>query len=847
MPAQEGALPESSTSFISKILPYVVLVIFCALSFVAYWYFDTQKTAAASRLVDQRIVEYVNQMGDRLDRDVAILRGVQGLFNASDSVTGKEFTDYLTAINLSDNYPGIYSIAYAARVQEADIPVFLKSMKQDTSVHTEGYPDVEIYPTTTDSEHYIIQYIFPEEQFKSGLGFDMTSETHRKEALLHAIKTKKPTLSKKVSLISDNAEAVLLLLPVEKSGETVGVVMVTLQLDTFFTGVTANLATPEKFFYTIAEIDRETGVGEEFYSSGDATRMQGQAIVKKQRVEFGEKTWELTFTAEATYGFTGLVKFLPLGVAELIAAIGGLVFLMLFQSSRVKDRAIRLAEGMVVDLKESEGRFQAITESAKDAIVMMDSKARVVLWNNAAARMFGWTEREMLGQPFHMMITTKPEHQHTEHLFAFGQTGESAVLGKTLELPVKKKDGSVFTIELTVARTKLRGEWHAVGIMRDVTERLKQAAALAEQTKELQKFQLAVDHASDHIVITDPDGKVLYANQAVTRITGFAGSEVVGQKAGSKPLWGGNMGKTTYDLFWKTIKEDKKIFVGEFNNHRKNGETYIAEARVAPILDARGNVEFFVGIERDITHAKEVDRMKTEFISLASHQLRTPLSAMKWFSEMLLAGDAGTLTAEQKEYIGNIHQSNERMIALINSLLNISRIESGRIIIDPKPTDLARLVADVVKEVQMKLDEKKMQLTVTVQEGLPTVLVDPKLLFEVYKNLLTNAMKYTPTGGSITITVSRKGEEIVSKVQDTGYGIPKTEQDRVFAKFYRGTNILKKETEGTGLGLYLVKAIIDSSGGNIWFESEEHKGTTFWFSLPASGMIKQSGEVAINT
>lgn len=383
-----------------------------------------------------------------------------------------------------------------------------------------------------------------------------------------------------------------------------------------------------------------------------------------------------------------------------------------------------------------------------------------------------------------------------------------------------------------------------LNVLEDINAEKTKSQMLAE---DLQKFKLAVVHASDHIVITDPEGIVLYANEAVSQITGFSTDEVIGNKVGSKMLWGGQMATDVYRVFWKTIKEEKKVFIGEFTNHRKNGQEYIAEAHVAPILDDNGNVRFFVGIERDITHAKEVDRMKTEFISLASHQLRTPLSAMKWFGEMLLAGDAGTLTPEQKEYIGNIDASNERMIALVNSLLNISRIESGRIIIDPKPTNIEALVQSVVKELKMQFEEKKLQLVMSIHTGLPTIMLDPKLIFEVYKNLLTNAIKYTPVGGEITILVSKKGDTLLSQVTDTGYGIPKVEHKRVFERFYRGQNIIKLETDGTGLGLYLVKAIIDSSGGKIWFESEEGKGTTLWFSLPMSGMKKKEGEVTLNT
>jgi PAS domain S-box-containing protein len=367
---------------------------------------------------------------------------------------------------------------------------------------------------------------------------------------------------------------------------------------------------------------------------------------------------------------------------------------------------------------------------------------------------------------------------------------------------------------------------------------------VAKQAESLQKFEAASRQSNEMIVFTDSEGIVEWANKATEIITGFTNEETVGKKVGS--LWGKLMPTEYYKKLWDTVKIDRTIFSSEIENHRKNGERFWSTISVFPIEDQNHNIKFLVGTQRDITREKQIDQMKTEFISLASHQLRTPLSAMKWFLEMLIAGDLGKLTQEQCKAVENIEQSNERMIALVNGLLNISRIESGRIIIDPVATDIKVLTDSVIADLKQKLDLKKQTLSIIQTEQLPIINIDPKLISQVIVNLVSNAIKYSPISSSIKISMEVKNDSLEYCVSDHGYGIPEDEQTKIFSRFFRASNIQKQETDGTGLGLYLAKIIIETSGGKIWFNSKVGQGTTFCFTIPLTGMQPKSGEVRLN-
>lgn len=350
-------------------------------------------------------------------------------------------------------------------------------------------------------------------------------------------------------------------------------------------------------------------------------------------------------------------------------------------------------------------------------------------------------------------------------------------------------------------------------------------------TRDLEKFKLAVENSSDHIVITDAEGNIVYANKSVERITGFSISEVLGKKAGSKTLWGGQMETEVYKKFWHQIKVEKKSFLGEFNNHRKNGEQYIVEANVSPILDQNNEVIFFVGIERDITKAKEIDKMKDEFVSVASHELRTPMTAIKGLVSMILEGDYGEVSQKLLQPLGDIALSTDRLIHLVNDMLNLSRIESGRLKFTLKEFDPTEIISRAVESLNPIAKQKGIDLHVG-EVSKVKVLGDEDKISQVLNNLIGNSLKFTDKG-SIVVNTESDNNFLKIFVKDTGVGIAKEDAEKIFGKFEQISSIQKGRPQGTGLGLYISKQIANKLGGDVWLEkSELGKGSTFGFSLP---------------
>lgn len=350
------------------------------------------------------------------------------------------------------------------------------------------------------------------------------------------------------------------------------------------------------------------------------------------------------------------------------------------------------------------------------------------------------------------------------------------------------------------------------------------------------------------VVASDEQGKIIRINQAALKLLGYKKSELIGQWFPSKII-AVREDNSPIDILARPIT--RAFLSGQTINEnmyylRKDGKRIPVAVTVSPILlrnQPVGAIELF----RDTGLELQSDRMKTDFISIASHQLRTPLSAINTYSHMLSSGYVGPLSEDQSSFMKIILSAVERMNELISALLNITRIEAGSIIVESAPTKIDDITKELIDELKSPAKEKSISLSYRISSEIPIINSDGLLIKEIIANLLSNALKYTPEKGKVRVVLTRHGNNIIFSVADTGYGIPASAQPLIFTKFFRADNILKTEVSGTGLGLYLIKVLSDHINGEVWFESKENKGSVFYFSLPIEGSPAKTGSFRIDS
>jgi PAS domain S-box-containing protein len=353
--------------------------------------------------------------------------------------------------------------------------------------------------------------------------------------------------------------------------------------------------------------------------------------------------------------------------------------------------------------------------------------------------------------------------------------------------------------------------------------------AHTQQTRLTQIF----DSTSDGIILLGRSGRVEAANRKAGEFLTFDPTTALGLPL-SEVLATHRAAIADYDRTCDTLTalaaEPDREAEGDFEL-RAIGRTLHWAAR--PTRSAAGAAVGLTLTFQDVTHEREVSQMKSDFVSFVTHQLRTPLSGIKWMLE--LAAQEPELPGEVGSYIQDGRDAAQRLIELVNDLLDVSRLEHGRLTVVPQDVPIGEVTRAVLGEVDHLARDKGHRVIATGLDDAPAVVADPQLLRQVVLNLVSNAIKYTPQGGDIVLAIAPEETEVRWSVTDSGIGVPAGAHARLFEKFYRADNVTTVETEGTGLGLYLVRLIIERFGGRVWCESEEGRGATFCFTLPLGG------------
>ncbi len=364
-------------------------------------------------------------------------------------------------------------------------------------------------------------------------------------------------------------------------------------------------------------------------------------------------------------------------------------------------------------------------------------------------------------------------------------------------------------------------------------------AALQAQQEEAAKNRAVLESIADGVLVLDHNGRVLLVNPAAEELLGFTGMVLIGEHfrhmlgLGETPVHR-ELAQALYSELRERLESGWDAASAQEGSVRLEAGMKVLAVNLTPLITTLGGAPGVVAALRDISREAEVERLKNEFISTVSHELRTPMTSIKGYADLLHLGMAGGLTDTQQEFLKIIKSNADRLTALVNDILDISRIETGRMRLTIESLDLGELVSQAVILFQEQYRDKGVTLTWEEPEGLPQIRGDAARVTQVLNNLLANAWQYTPQGGRVTVSVRPMDGALQVDVEDTGIGISPGDVGRIFDRFYRADHPVVQEAEGTGLGLSIVKMFVEMLGGEIWVESRIDVGSRFSFTLPLS-------------
>jgi len=489
--------------------------------------------------------------------------------------------------------------------------------------------------------------------------------------------------------------------------------------------------------------------------------------------------------------------------------------------------------------KQSPGLFQYAVESSSEHIIITDVQGVIVFANKAAEKITGFRVTEMLGQTPRLWGGQMPTVFYRK-LWKSKHDG----IPVDKEIVNRRKNGTLYEVMAHIA--PIRDQFNEIigyiGTEEDISSVRKAEREAQESEKRFLDLVTAIPEVY-WIIELQPTLRLGYISPSFEQIWGIEARDV----------YENPMAFTAYihpDDRAKVEKAFEQLLssqVGyeiEYRIIRPDGQIVWVNDKRESVVDDQGQATRIVGVVRDISQKKSVDLAKTEFVSLASHQLKTPIGSMNWDAESLLNEDHGALTPKQREVIAEMYKTNQRMRVLVNSLLNISRLDLGTLAVKLEPADLVAVCDGVTKDLRGLASEREVEIVTNFDTQLPQMNLDIGLVNIITQNVVSNAVKYSPPGKQVHVGISKVDDCIQLEVANMGDPIPENEKSKIFSKLFRGSNALTTDSDGNGLGLYMVKSIVDLTGGRIYFTSNLEAGTVFTIRYPSQGMTIKDDQLS---
>ena len=773
-----------------------------ALSYAAWRAAEAQQESEARERFEFRVREIAQELRGRMYDYEQVLRGTLGLLAASREVTAGEWRTYIATLQLDSSYPGIQGVGYAPYLRKAGgvtMPVRF------------------VEPRSRGNER--------------ALGFDLLTERERRQAVERARDTGEAVITGRLALRADlrGSPAFVMCLPFYRGGtpasvderraRLAGVVFAAFRANDLFRGT---IGQPSGLHLRL--FDASESPPELFYEDErDESRARYQLA---ETITVRGRTWRLEAKSrpalEALIGGGDRARLVLSGGIALSVLLTALVWSLV----NTRERARKLARGMV-EAGEERDRFRSAVDRHWDVMLMVDvATMRFVYANEGACRSLGYRRDELIGHPAAMVFADRDEQRLAQQYRQLADTGE---ITEVEQGTFRRKDGSTLPVEISRQMLQTTSGRYVLGVARDITARLEAQRNLRESEARL---ELALE--SSGLALFDWDLKSGQVH------LGSEWRQILGGEAVATDTPIEKLEQLVHPDDLPALRAQlRKLLAGEIEGYRVEHRVrtlgghwkWIESVAKVSGRDASGRAVRVTGTNADITDRKAIAEMKNAFIAAVSHELRTPLAGIVTSLDLLKDGSAGELPAQARQFVDIASGNSERLSTLIDDILDLERIETGRLRLDMRPAPAGEVLQKAAALNAPYAERYRARIVTQAPSADLRVMADEARLLQVFANLISNAAKHSPPDGEITLAAVRRGERVVFSVADQGDGIPEEFRSRIFGRFEQAD----ASKPGTGLGLAISKVLVEKMGGEIRFESDGSRGATFYVELsPAS-------------